>query len=139
MNPTTQEFQTIIGADASFKGDISFDSAAKFLGRFEGSIAAKGRMLVADGATCKATVTAKEVTVEGQIEGNVQAGDRVEIKSTGRITGDIVAPRMSMADGASIDGHVRIGSSSPAGGRTAATAEVKPSTLQQQAVAVGKR
>ena len=109
MAESNQEYGTIIGADARVKGEVTFESAAKVLGEVEGSITGKGKIHVADGANCKATVNAKEVAVEGHIEGNVQASDRVELQPKGRITGDVVAARMSMADGASIDGHCRIG------------------------------
>jgi cytoskeletal protein CcmA (bactofilin family) len=121
------EYGTILGPDANFKGDLSFESAAKVLGRFEGSISSKGRVHVADGANLKASIAANEVTVEGEILGNVEASDRVDLKPTGRINGDIVAARMVMAEGASIDGHIRIGTngkSSP--GSQSRTAEVKP-------------
>jgi len=140
MADSSQEFATIIGADARFKGDLKFDSAAKVLGRFEGSISSKGKIYIADGCECKATISAKEVAVEGRIEGNVEAGDRIEIKPTGIVTGDIVAARMTMAEGASINGHCRIGPNGqvPASGRPASTAEAKPTSdskapQQQQA------
>lgn len=127
MADNTQEYGTIIGADASFKGELTFDSAAKFLGRIEGSITSKGKVLVADGSRCKATVKAKEIAVEGQIEGNVEATERLELKPKGTIIGDVVAARMIMAEGASIDGHCRIGVNGQArGGATSATTEVKP-------------
>lgn len=109
MADTNQDYGTIIGADANFKGELSFDSGAKLLGKFEGTINSKGRVHIADGSVCKATVKAKEISVEGHIEGNVEAGDRLELKNKGTITGDIVAARMIMAEGASIDGHCRIG------------------------------
>lgn len=109
MADSSQEYGTVIGPDANFKGELSFDSAAKLLGKFEGSINAKGRVHIADGSTCRATVKAKEVSVEGLIEGNIEAMDRVEVKNKGAITGDITAARMIMAEGASIDGHCRIG------------------------------
>jgi len=126
INP---EFATIIGADANFKGELSFDSAAKLLGKFEGTITSKGRIYVADGSTCRATVKAKEVAVEGHVEGNVEAMDRVEIKNKGAITGDITAARMVMAEGASIDGHCRIGTNGhpPAStSRSSSVSEPKP-------------
>jgi cytoskeletal protein CcmA (bactofilin family) len=129
MADSSQEFSTIIGADAKFKGDLQFDSAAKVLGQFEGSITSKGKVHIADGSQCKATITAKEVAVEGRIDGNVEAGDRIEIKPSGVISGDIVAARMIMSEGASIDGHLRIGSSNGQanqGSRAASTAESKP-------------
>lgn len=109
MADSNQDYGTVIGADANFKGELSFESAAKVLGKFEGTINSKGRVFIADGSQCKATVKAKEVSVEGQVEGNVEAADRVEIKNKGAINGDITAARMIMAEGASIDGHCRIG------------------------------
>jgi len=116
------QFGTIIGADASFKGDFKFDSAAKVLGSIEGSISSKGVIHVAGGSRCKATVAAKEVAVEGIIEGNVEATDRVELKPNGAIHGDVVAAKMTMADGSSIDGYCRIG----VNGKASAATELKP-------------
>ncbi len=134
MAASTEEFTTIIGKDANFKGELSFEGGAKLLGRFEGSIDSKGKLHIADGSNCKATVTAKEVSVEGHIEGNVEAGDRVEIMANGVITGDVVASRMNMAEGASLNGYCRIGSTGSSNGKaassdssTASTTEVKPS------------
>ena len=136
MADSTQEYSTIIGADANFKGEMTFDSAAKIIGKFEGSITGKGRVHVADGCRLKAAVKAKEVTVEGQIDGNVEAGDRVELKPKGSIVGDINAIRMTMADGASIDGHCRIGVNGQ--GRSQTQTEVKP-VAQPQPVALAKK
>lgn len=128
------EYGTILGADAKFKGDLTFDSAAKLLGHIEGSIKSKGKVLIADGSKCKANVHAKEVAVQGHIEGNVEATERVELKPSGRITGDIVAARMSMADGAAIEGHIRIGLDAKAEpGKPTATAEPKPAAQPQLA------
>jgi cytoskeletal protein CcmA (bactofilin family) len=143
------DYGTILGADATFKGELHFDSAAKVLGRFEGSITSKGKVHVADGSTCQATITAKDIAVEGLIEGNVEASERLELKPTGRIKGDVVAARMVMADGASIDGHCRIGSIK-GDGRVARVTEMKPGAAenrpastpmqtQQQAAQAGKR
>ncbi len=131
MDDRTSEYGTILGADAKFKGDLSFDAAAKILGSFEGAIKAKGKIFIADGSTCKASVSAQEVAVEGHIQGDVQATERVEIKSSGRITGDIVAARMSMADGASIDGHVQIGPNGQSGSKASAATEMKPGARTQ--------
>jgi cytoskeletal protein CcmA (bactofilin family) len=129
MADSNQDYGTIIGADANFKGELSFDSAAKVLGKFEGTINAKGRVHIADGSTCRATVKAKEVAVEGLVEGNIEAMDRVDIKPKGTVTGDVTAARMVMAEGASIDGHCRIGvngHASGAGSRPASATEPKP-------------
>jgi len=129
----SQDYATIIGADANFKGDLQFESAAKVLGKFEGSITSKGRVFIADGCNCKATISAKEVAVEGRIDGNVEAGDRIELKPSGVVAGDIVATRMIMAEGASINGHCRIGPNNKASASTEPkVATAKPSQPQQQ-------
>ncbi len=130
MAVSNTEFGTILGPDAKFKGDLTFDSAAKVLGTIEGTIKAKGTIFIAGGATCRASVAAKEVAIEGHVEGNVQATERVEIKANGRITGDIEATRMIMGDGAAIDGHVRIGIDAKADGKAAVTAEPKVDVAQ---------
>lgn len=135
MADTNQEFGTIIGADANFKGELSFDSAAKLLGKFEGAITSKGRVHVADGSNCKATVKAKEISVEGHVEGNVEATERLEVRPKGTIVGDVIAARMVMADGASIEGHCRIGVNGNAAARTTTTTEVKPAAQPQAATA----
>ena len=144
MADSSHDYGTIIGPDASFRGDLSFDSSAKVLGRIEGSINSKGKVHLADGSNCKATVHAKEIAVEGAIEGNLEATDRIDVKPTGRINGDIVASRMIMAEGASINGHVKIGGDGKAGSRPTAAAEIKPQEKSQaqsqpQPAAAGKR
>ena len=125
MAESNTEYSTILGADAKFKGELSFESAAKVIGCVEGSITGKGKLLIADGSTCKANVKANEVAIEGFIQGNVEAIERVEIKAKGRISGDIVAARMTMGDGASIDGHVRIGFDAPSEPKASSSAEPK--------------
>ena len=124
-----QNFGTVLGSDATFKGELTFDSNAQVLGKFEGTITAKGKLHVADGSACKATIAATDVTVEGSVEGNVEAGKRLELTPTGSIKGDIVADTMAMADGAAIDGYCRIGTKAGAsGGKSKAqtTTETKP-------------
>ena len=132
MANSSPEYGTILGPDSKFKGDLSFDSAAKVLGRFEGTIKSKGKIFIADGSNCHASVSAKEVAIEGQIEGNVEAAERIEIKPSGKITGDIVASRMTMADGATIEGHVRIGlDGKNALGKSATATEPKLAAKQE--------
>src|ERR1051325_10208774 len=62
---------TIIGADTKIHGDMTFDGTARILGGFEGSITAKGELQIAESASCKATVDAAKVMIDGLVEGNV--------------------------------------------------------------------
>ena len=100
---------TVIGADTHIKGDMTFDSTARLLGSFEGRIVAKGELQITDSAVCKAAVEAGKVTIDGQVEGNVTARDRVELNAKARMKGDVIAAKLIVAEGASINGHVSVG------------------------------
>lgn len=126
MADARSDYGTVLGPDAKFKGELTFDTAAMVQGAIEGSVKTKGKLFIADGSRCKATVVAGEVAIEGHIEGNIQATERIELKPNGKVTGDIVACRMIMAEGAAIEGHVRIGLDGKADiGKASATAEPK--------------
>ena len=100
---------TVIGPDTHIKGDMTFESTAKILGNFEGRIVAKGELQIADSALCKAAVEAGKVTIDGQVEGNVTARDRVELSAKARMKGDLIAAKLVVVDGASFVGHVTVG------------------------------
>lgn len=100
---------TIIGADTHIEGRMRFQKAAKINGKFDGDINGPGELRVANNAMCKANVEAGSVSVDGTIEGNVTAKDRVALNNGGRVKGDIVAAKMVMAEGASLYGQVAIG------------------------------
>jgi cytoskeletal protein CcmA (bactofilin family) len=117
---------TIIGADTHIKGEMTFEGAARILGKFEGNIHAKGELHVADGASCHAVVEAGKVTVDGTVEGNVSARERVELTSKARMKGDLVAARLLVAEGASFVGHVTVGADALKGASAAGSIEAKP-------------
>lgn len=100
---------TIIAADTHIKGEMTFDHTARLLGTFEGSITAKGELQVAESAVCKASVEVGKITVEGTVDGNITARERVELTAKSKLKGDIVTPRLVVAEGASFEGHVKVG------------------------------
>jgi cytoskeletal protein CcmA (bactofilin family) len=106
--PTTRE-QTVIGSDTRVKGEMTFDHDCRVLGHFEGSITSEGQLHVAEGATCKAEVEAESVVLDGTVEGNVTARQRVKLNASAKVNGDIVAATLEVADGAQVTGHVSVG------------------------------
>lgn len=107
--PADPSQTTVIGPDTHIKGDMTFTSSARILGTFEGRIAAKGELQVAESATCRAAVEASRVQVDGTIEGNVTAKERLELGSKARIKGDLVTARLVVSEGASFVGHCSVG------------------------------
>lgn len=100
---------TVIGPDTHVKGDMTFESTARIMGTFEGRIATKGELQVADSAICKAAVEAGKVLLEGAIEGNVTARDRFELTTKAKMKGDLIAAKLVVAEGATFAGHVSVG------------------------------
>lgn len=130
-DPTpTGNQMTVIGADTQIKGEMTFNSTARLLGVFEGKITAKGELQVAEGATCKAAVEAAKVMVDGMVEGNVTASERVQLNAKSRMRGDLTALRLVVAEGATFTGHVSVGpdakAARPAGAPAVPAAEPKP-------------
>ena len=104
-----KEVGTVIGVDTVIKGEMHSDTHAKILGRFEGTITSKGQVTIADKAICRADVNAKIVQVDGGLEGNITAAEKVHLNATAKMNGDIRAVRLHIAEGASVDGHFQIG------------------------------
>ena len=116
---------TVIGADTHIKGEMSFGSTARVLGTFEGTITAKGEVQVAEGATCKASIEAATVSVDGVVEGNVTAHDKLMLNAKARMKGDLIAPTLVVAEGAEFTGHVTVGGNGKAAPRESGMAEPK--------------
>jgi cytoskeletal protein CcmA (bactofilin family) len=119
-----QDFPTTIGADASFKGELTFEKGLRLQGRFEGKINSPGRLHIAREAKLQADVDAGAIIVEGDVKGNLNAADRIELKQTARYEGDLRASKLVVDEGAVFNGHVSVGpdaiKNKPAGAGTGA-------------------
>ena len=104
-----QEFPTILGPDANFKGELSFDKGMRLMGRFEGKVNTPGRLHVAKEAKMSADVEAGAIVVEGEVQGNLSASDRIELKQSARYEGDLRAAKLVVDEGAVFSGHVNVG------------------------------
>jgi len=104
-----QDFPTILGPDAAFKGELSYEKGMRLHGKFEGKINTPGRLHIAKEAKMAADVDAGAITVEGDVHGNLSAGDKVELKQTARYEGDLRASRLVVDEGAILVGHVTVG------------------------------
>jgi cytoskeletal protein CcmA (bactofilin family) len=114
--PTNQEFPTILGPDASFKGELTFEKGLRLMGKLEGKINTPGRLHVAKEARMQADVESGSVVVEGDVRGNLTANDRIELKSTARYEGDLRASKLTVDEGAIFSGHVAVGPEAVKGG-----------------------
>lgn len=109
MADANQDFPTILGPDAKFKGELTFEKAMRLHGQFEGTIITQGRLHVAKEAKMGADVEAGAIIVEGEVNGNLGAADRIELKASARCKGDITAAKLVVEEGAAFSGHVSVG------------------------------
>ena len=119
---TQGDFTTVIGPDAVFKGELSFEKGVRVDGKIEGKITTKGYLGISQGGKLQADVTAGNIIVEGQVTGNLNASDRVELRKTARLKGDIRASKLLVAEGAAFTGQCQVGPDAGAGAGAAPAA-----------------
>ena len=112
-----QEFPTILGPDARFKGELSFEKGMRVMGQFEGKVTTPGRVHIAKEAKMQADVEAGGIIVEGEVQGNLSANDRIELKNSARYEGDLRASKLVVDEGAVFNGHVSVGPDHAKGSR----------------------
>lgn len=108
--PETAHGQTtLIGRSIMIKGELSCGEDLYIDGQVEGTIDPKGnRLTIGPHGRVKANVDASAVVVEGKLEGSIQASDRVDLKQSAVVTGDIATQRISIDEGAYFKGRVNI-------------------------------
>lgn len=97
---------TIIGSSIVIDGEISGNEDLVIQGTVKGKIELKQSLFVEESGSVEAEIITQNVDVSGQVTGNITAADKVELKAQCRMTGDIKAPRILIADGASYKGNV---------------------------------
>ena len=101
--------QATIGKSLVIKGEVSGSESLYIDGKVEGAINLPGnRVTVGRNGQVAANILAREVVVLGKVRGNINASDRVDIRSEGSLTGDVIAQRISIEDGAFFKGGIDI-------------------------------
>ena len=125
-----------IGQSIHIKGELTGNEDLTIEGKVEGKVFLKDHHLTV-GANGKivAEIQAKTVMVLGEVTGNITADDKVEVAATGTMRGDIVAPRVVLADGAKFKGAIDMDKKS--GSSTSASASPSASRPVMEPVGAG--
>src|SRR5579864_9154175 len=111
---TTRREVTRIGKSIVIKGELSCSEDLDIEGRVEGTIEPKGnRLTIGPNGSVRANVSARAVIVQGKLEGNIHASDRVDLKESAIVVGDITTQRISIEEGAHLKGSVNIQKEAP--------------------------
>jgi len=101
--------QSIIGKSLHIKGEITGSESVHIEGKVEGSIdLPDDRVTVGRNGRVSANISAQDIVVLGELLGNCNAGDHLDIRSEGSLYGDVVVSRISVEDGAYLKGSIDI-------------------------------
>jgi len=101
--------ESIIATGLTFEGKIEGSGHVRISGRFKGDIHVDGTLTVEAGAHLAGSIRAASVIITGEIEGNIESAQKVELHQTGVVNGDINADSMTVAEGGRMRGRVEFG------------------------------
>jgi cytoskeletal protein CcmA (bactofilin family) len=98
-----------IGASIRIKGDVSGDEDLIIQGNVEGTVELKGHSVtISQSGNVRANINAKQIIVEGELTGDMNGEEKVIIRETGNVHGNIVSPRVTLEDGALFKGSIEM-------------------------------
>ena len=104
-----QEQPSVIGASLVVKGEVEAAEDLVIEGRLEGSIRhTSERLIIGRSGTVQARIEARNLTIEGTVDGDIVGSESVVILETAKVSGNIYTPRISIADGAQFNGSVEM-------------------------------
>jgi cytoskeletal protein CcmA (bactofilin family) len=98
-----------LGKSVVIKGEVTGSEDLYVDGQVDGSISLEGnRLTIGPNGKIKANIVARSVSIAGKLEGNIRAGDRVDLRQSAVVLGDIATQRIAIEDGAYFKGGVDI-------------------------------
>jgi cytoskeletal protein CcmA (bactofilin family) len=101
--------ESVIAADLAIEGKIEGAGHVRIAGRFKGDVHVQGNLTIEQGAKLVGSVRANTVIISGELEGNIDAANRVELQETGVLSGDLKAGSLTVAAGSRMRGQVEFG------------------------------
>lgn len=106
--------ESVIGPTLVIKGEVTAEEDLLIMGRVEGKIDHNQTLTIHSQGSVKAAVKAKEIQVDGSVEGDMYGTQRVKICETGQVVGNVYAPRVGLMEGATFKGMVDMDSDAAA-------------------------
>jgi cytoskeletal protein CcmA (bactofilin family) len=129
------DLTAFIDEGSEFEGKYTFTGTVMLNGRFRGEIVTNDSLIIGEKGIVNASIRAGVVLISGEVVGNVMASERVELRGSARVYGDVEAPVVVVEEGVLFEGHCRMTKSRPA----EATAPAAPARERDLAVVPFKR
>jgi cytoskeletal protein CcmA (bactofilin family) len=112
MKESSEKIDVFLDKDSVFEGKMTFEGIFRLDGKVVGEIRNSGTLILGETAIVKGTLGVNALILNGRVEGEVNAKERVEIQSKGKIYGTIVAPTVVIQDGGILEGNCKMVSKS---------------------------
>ncbi len=97
-----------IDRDTEINGDIKFNDSFRVDGTFKGKIISGNALIIGEGGNVEADIDVANISVNGVVKGTLKASESVQIFSLGRVTGEIITPKLIVEDGAFFQGSCQM-------------------------------
>lgn len=125
-----------IGKSVVIKGELSGSEDLTIEGTVEGKIELRENVLtIGPNARISAQIVAKAVVVQGEVQGNITATEKVDLRESGSVDGDVVAPRVAISDGAHFRGSIDMQKAGAKSGEAKPAAPAAPAAVRPASVA----
>jgi cytoskeletal protein CcmA (bactofilin family) len=101
--------ESLIAADLTIEGKIEGSGHVRIAGKFKGDVNVQGNLRIENGAKLNGGVKAKQVVVAGELEGNIDSAEKVELLDSAVLVGDVKTGSLIVNAGSKIRGHVECG------------------------------
>lgn len=104
FSKNTEKLESFVGINTHFKGDIKTKGTLRLDGTIEGNIEADW-LILGEQAHLKGDASTRGIVIGGRIDGNIRAKEIIEIKPKGKVIGEIITSKLSVAEGAIFEGR----------------------------------
>jgi cytoskeletal protein CcmA (bactofilin family) len=111
--PRRSELTAFIDEGSEMEGRYTFRGTVMLNGKFKGEISSEDTLIIGERAVIVADIRAGRVLVSGEVTGNVRAMERIDLRRTARVFGDVEAPVVVLEEGVLFEGHCRMAKPSP--------------------------
>ncbi len=105
---TANTTKNVLNSDVEIKGNLKFSGELTFDGKLDGEIHTEGALTLGDSAVINGNIGAQSVVVRGKVNGNVNAKEKIEIKSKAELFGDIRATKLVIEEGVTFVGKTEV-------------------------------
>jgi cytoskeletal protein CcmA (bactofilin family) len=105
---SSAEVTTLLGRGSEFEGKLSFEGTVRVDGKLSGEIFSDDVLIIGEGAEVSAEINVGAIIVEGTVHGNIHAKRSVEIRTPGRVRGNIATPSLHIEKGVIFDGQCQM-------------------------------